>query len=242
MVGEIPAHLPPLSLPSLDPSVWRELLLPAFLISVVGFIESVSLAQMLAARRRERISPDQELIGLGSANLAAAFTSGMPVTGSLSRTVINFDAGARTPAAGALAAFGVGLVILCLTPLIAYLPIATLAASIIVSAMTLVDLPGLKRTWRYSQSDFAAMLITIVLTFLEGVEAGVMAGVGVSLALYLYRTSRLTLPWWAGCRVPSTFATCAATRPRSTPRSRCCGSTRVSISPTPAISRIPSTR
>ncbi|MCE3025843.1 SulP family inorganic anion transporter [Salinicola sp. DM10] len=190
VVGEIPAHLPPLSLPSRDPSVWRELLLPAFLISVVGFIESVSLAQMLAARRRERISPDQELIGLGSANLAAAFTSGMPVTGSLSRTVINFDAGARTPAAGALAALGVGLVILCLTPLIAYLPIATLAASIIVSAMTLVDLPGLKRTWRYSQSDFAAMLITIVLTFLEGVEAGVMAGVGVSLALYLYRTSR----------------------------------------------------
>lgn len=190
VVGAIPAQLPPLSLPSFDPGLLRELLLPAFLISVVGFIESVSLAQMLAARRRERISPDQELVGLGAANLAAAFSSGMPVTGSLSRTVINFDAGARTPAAGAFAALGVGLVILFLTSLIAYLPIATLAASIIVSAMTLVDLPGLKRTWRYSRSDFAAMLITIVLTFVEGVEAGVMAGVGVSLALYLYRTSR----------------------------------------------------
>ncbi|MEG3117027.1 sulfate permease [Salinicola sp. 4072] len=190
VVGHIPAHLPPLSLPSFDPGLLRDLLLPAFLISVVGFIESVSLAQMLAARRRERISPDQELVGLGTANLAAAFTSGMPVTGSLSRTVINFDSGARTPAAGAFAALGVGLVILFLTSLIAYLPIATLAASIIVSAMTLVDLPGLKRTWHYSRSDFAAMLITIVLTFVEGVEAGVMAGVGVSLALYLYRTSR----------------------------------------------------
>jgi len=190
VVGDIPAHLPPLSLPSFDPGLLRELLLPAFLISVVGFIESVSLAQMLAARRRERISPDQELIGLGSANLAAAFSSGMPVTGSLSRTVINFDAGARTPAAGAFAALGVGLVVLFLSPLIAYLPIATLAASIIVSAMTLVDLPGLKRTWRYSRSDFLAMLMTIALTFIEGVEAGVMAGVGVSLALYLYRTSR----------------------------------------------------
>ncbi|GHB10090.1 SulP family inorganic anion transporter [Salinicola rhizosphaerae] len=190
VVGEIPEHLPPLSLPSFDPALLRELLLPAFLISVVGFIESVSLAQMLAARRRERISPDQELVGLGTANLAAAITSGMPVTGSLSRTVINFDAGARTPAAGSFAALGVGLVILFLTSLIAYLPIATLAASIIVSALTLVDLPGLKRTWRYSRSDFAAMLMTIVLTFIEGVEAGVMAGVGVSLALYLYRTSR----------------------------------------------------
>jgi len=190
VVGDIPAHLPPLSLPSFEPGLLRDLLLPAFLISVVGFIESVSMAQMLAARRRERISPDQELVGLGAANLAAAFTSGMPVTGSLSRTVINFDAGARTPAAGAFAALGVGLVILFLTSLIAYLPIATLAASIIVSAMTLVDLPGLKRTWHYSRSDFAAMLITILLTFIEGVEAGVMAGVGVSLALYLYRTSR----------------------------------------------------
>lgn len=190
VVGDIPAHLPPLSLPSFEPGLLRDLLLPAFLISVVGFIESVSLAQMLAARRRERISPDQELVGLGTANLAAAFTSGMPVTGSLSRTVINFDAGARTPAAGAFAALGVGLVILFLTSLIAYLPIATLAASIIVSAMTLVDLPGLRRTWHYSRSDFAAMLITILLTFVEGVEAGVMAGVGVSLALYLYRTSR----------------------------------------------------
>ncbi|WP_110665460.1 SulP family inorganic anion transporter [Salinicola halophilus] len=190
VVGDIPAHLPPLSLPSFDPGLLRDLLLPAFLISVVGFIESVSLAQMLAARRRERISPDQELVGQGAANIAAAITSGMPVSGSLSRTVINFDAGARTPAAGAFTALGVALVILFLTSLIAYLPIATLAASIIVSAMTLVDISALKRTWRYSRSDFTAMLITILLTFVEGVEAGVMAGVAVSLALYLYRTSR----------------------------------------------------
>ncbi|WP_110687245.1 SulP family inorganic anion transporter [Salinicola aestuarinus] len=190
VVGDIPAQLPPLTLPSFDPGLLRELLLPAFLISVVGFIESVSLAQMLAARRRERISPDQELVGQGAANIAAAMTSGMPVSGSLSRTVINFDAGARTPAAGAFAALGVALVILFLTSLIAYLPLATLAATIIVSAMKLVDISALRRTWQYSRSDFTAMLITILLTFIEGVEAGVMAGVAVSLALYLYRTSR----------------------------------------------------
>ncbi|WP_419308187.1 SulP family inorganic anion transporter [Chromohalobacter israelensis] len=190
VVGEIPRHLPPIALPSLEPSLLSTLWMPALLISLVGFIESVSLAQMLAAKRRQRISPDQELFALGGSNLAAALSSSMPVTGSLSRTVINFDAGARTPAAGSFAALGVALVTLYLTPLIHFLPIATLAASIIVSTFTLLDARGLKRTWRYSKRDFAAMLATIVLTFVVGVEAGVMAGVGLSLALFLYRTSR----------------------------------------------------
>ncbi|MCT8469821.1 sulfate permease [Chromohalobacter canadensis] len=190
VVGDIPRHLPPLALPSLDPTLISTLLMPAFLISLVGFIESVSLAQMLAAKRRQRISPDQELFALGGSNIAAAVSSSMPVTGSLSRTVINFDAGARTPAAGSFAALGVALVTLYLTPLIHFLPIATLAASIIVSTFTLLDAHGLKRTWHYSKRDFAAMLATIVLTFVSGVEVGVMVGVGLSLALFLYTTSR----------------------------------------------------
>nr|WP_297456756.1 sulfate permease [uncultured Halomonas sp.] len=190
VVGAVPGGLPPLTLPGFDPALWKTLLVPALLISVVGFVESVSMGQMLAAKRRERISPDQELIGLGTANLAAAFSGGMPVTGGLSRTVINFDAGARTPAAGIVAALGIGLVTLFFTPLLHYLPVATLAAVITVSVLTLVDISAMRRTWRYSRSDFAAMLATLGLTLIEGVEVGILAGMGLSIGLFLYRTSR----------------------------------------------------
>ncbi|KXS39353.1 MULTISPECIES: SulP family inorganic anion transporter [Modicisalibacter] len=190
VVGDVPGGLPPLTLPGLDPTLWGQLWVPALLISIVGFVESVSMGQMLAAKRRERILPDQELLGLGTANLASAFTGGMPVTGGLSRTVINFDAGARTPAAGLIAALGIGVVTLFFTPLIHFLPIATLAATITVSILTLVDIPAMRRTWRYSRSDFAALLATLLLTLLEGVEAGIIAGVALSIGLFLYRTSR----------------------------------------------------
>jgi len=190
VVGDVPGGLPPLTLPGLDPALWHQLWIPALLISIVGFVESVSMGQMLAAKRRERILPDQELLGLGTANLASAFTGGMPVTGGLSRTVINFDAGARTPAAGLIAALGIGVVTLFFTPLIHFLPIATLAATITVSILTLVDIPAMRRTWRYSRSDFAALLATLLLTLLEGVEAGIIAGVALSVGLFLYRTSR----------------------------------------------------
>lgn len=190
VVGTIPSGLPALSFPWGDASLWRALLIPAMLISLVGFVESVSMGQMLAAKRRQRISPNQELIGLGAANLAAGFTSGMPVTGGLSRTVINYDAGAQTPAAGAFAALGIALVTMSFTGWLYYLPIATLAATITVSILTLVDIPMLRQTWRYSRSDFAAMAVTILLTLVEGIEAGIIGGVTLSIALFLYRTSR----------------------------------------------------
>ena len=190
VVGTIPSGLPALSFPWGDASLWRALLIPAMLISLVGFVESVSMGQMLAAKRRQRISPNQELIGLGAANLAAGFTSGMPVTGGLSRTVINYDAGAQTPAAGAFAALGIALVTMAFTGWLYYLPIATLAATITVSILTLVDIPMLRQTWRYSRSDFAAMAVTILLTLVEGIEAGIIGGVTLSIALFLYRPSR----------------------------------------------------
>ncbi|MFG6177218.1 SulP family inorganic anion transporter [Halomonas sp. THAF12] len=190
VVGTIPGGLPPLTLPGFDGSLWRPLMVPALLISVVGFVESISMAQMLAAKRRERISPNQELIGLGGANLLAAVSGGMPVTGGLSRTVINFESGARTPMAGLFAALGIGLVTLALTPLLAHLPVATLAATITVAILTLVDVPLIRRTWRYSRSDFSAMALTMALTLGEGVEAGIIGGVMLSIMLFLYRTSR----------------------------------------------------
>ncbi|WP_275287707.1 SulP family inorganic anion transporter [Halomonas elongata] len=190
VVGDVPGGLPPLTFPTIDLPLWRELLVPALLISVVGFVESISMAQMLAAKRRERISPNQELLGLGGANIAAALSAGMPVTGGLSRTVINFESGARTPMAGAFAAIGIALVTLALTPLLRHLPVATLAATIIVAVLTLVDIPLIRQTWRYSRSDFSAMALTMLLTLIEGVEAGIISGVALSIALFLYRTSR----------------------------------------------------
>lgn len=190
VVGTIPSGLPAFSFPWADTSLWQALLIPALLISLVGFVESVSMGQMLAAKRRQRISPNQELIGLGAANLAAGVTSGMPVTGGLSRTVINYDAGAQTPAAGAFAALGIALITMSFTGWLYYLPIATLAATISVAILTLVDIPMLRQTWRYSRSDFAAMAVTILVTLIEGVEAGIIGGVTLSIALFLYRTSR----------------------------------------------------
>jgi SulP family sulfate permease len=190
VVGQVPSGLPGLTLPSFDLELWKQLFVSALLISIVGFVESVSVAQTLAAKRRQRIDPDQELVGLGASNIAAAASGGFPVTGGFSRSVVNFDAGAETPAAGAFTAVGIAMATLVLTPLIFFLPKATLAATIIVAVLSLVDLGALKRTWAYSRSDFAAMLATIVLTLVHGVELGIIAGVGLSVLLYLYRTSK----------------------------------------------------
>lgn len=190
VVGDIPQSLPPLTVPLLDPELWRRLAIPALLLSVIGFVESVSVAQTLAAKRRQRIDPDQELIGLGAANVAAAFTGGYPITGGFARSVVNFDAGAETPAAGLFTAAGILVAALFLTPLLAALPIATLAATIIVAVLSLVDLKKPMEIWRYSRTDFAAMLATMLVTLVVGVEAGIVAGVGLSLILYLWRASR----------------------------------------------------
>ena len=190
VVGQVPQGLPPLSLPGFDPGLWITLLPPAFLIALIGFVESVSVAQTLAAKRRQSISPNQELIGLGMANLAAAFSSGYPVTGGFARSVVNFDAGARTPAAGAFTAIGIALASLFLTPLLYHLPIAVLAATIITAVLSLADFGALRRTWKYSRSDFVALASTLAVTLLDGVETGIMAGVAVSVLLHLWASSR----------------------------------------------------
>ena len=190
IVGEVPMGLPPLTLPSLNPDLWGQLFVSALLISIIGFVESVSVAQTLAAKKRQRIVPDQELVGLGASNIAASITGGYPVTGGFARSVVNFDAGAETPAAGAFTAIGILLAALLLTPLLYFLPKATLAATIIVAVLSLVDFSILTRTWGYSKIDFAAVAATIFLTLGFGVEMGVSAGVVLSIGLFLYKTSR----------------------------------------------------
>ena len=190
IVGRVPQGLPPLTLPVWDLALWRELAVPALLISVVGFVESVSVGQTLAAKRRQRIEPDQELVALGASNLSAALTGGFPVTGGFARSVVNFDAGAQTPAAGVYTAVGITLASLFLTPALFYLPQAVLAATIIVAVLSLVDFQIFKQTWAFSKIDFIAVVTTLIATLLVGVETGLVTGVAVSLALFIFRASR----------------------------------------------------
>lgn len=190
VVGAVPQSLPPFTLPSFDVALLQDLLLPAALIALIGFVESVSVGQTLAAKRRQRIDPDQELVALGAANLGASVSGGFPVTGGFARSVVNFDAGAETPAAGAFTALGLALAALYLTPAIAFLPKATLAATIVVAVLSLVDLSILRRAFAYSRADFAAVAATMTVTLLAGVEMGVSAGVLLSLLLHLFRTAR----------------------------------------------------
>lgn len=189
LVGDVPTGLPSFQMPKLGHDAWRELMMSAVFISVIGFVESVSVGHTLAAKRRQRIVPNQELIGLGAANIAASFSGGYPVTGGFARSVVNFDAGAVTPAAGIFTAAGIAAAAMYFTPYLAYLPKATLAATIIVAVLSLVDFSILKKSWGYARSDFIAVMTTLFITLLMGVETGVACGVFASLALHLYKTS-----------------------------------------------------
>ena len=190
ILREVPTELPTLGMPAFDQDVWSQLFMSAALIALIGFVESVSVAKTLAAKRRQRVDPNQELIALGASSLSAGVSSGYPVTGGLARSAVNFDAGAETPAAGAFTAIGIALATLFLTPYLYYLPQAVLAATIIVAVLSLVDLPAIQSVWNYSKTDFAAMSATILMTLGFGVELGVLTGVGLSLFLHLYNTSR----------------------------------------------------
>lgn len=189
-VGQIPAGLPAFSLPMWNLGLWHDLLVPAVLISIVGYVESISVAQNLAMKRRERIYPDQELIALGVANLAASVSAAQPVTGGVSRSVVNMDAGAQTPAAGLMTALGMLVATLYLAHWLSDLPRLILAATIVVAVLSLFEVQVFTHTWQRSRSDFFALVMTFMITLLVNVETGISAGVFLSIALHLYRSSR----------------------------------------------------
>lgn len=190
LVGHVPSGLPAFSAPNINIDLIEQLALPALLISIIGFVESISVGKTLGAKRRQRVSPNQELIGLGAANVASALSGGFPVTGGFSRSVVNFDAGAQTQAASIMTAVGIALAALLLTPALYYLPKATLAATIIVAVTTLIDIHIIKAAWRFSRADFIAIAATIGLTLLFGVEIGVVSGVLSSIGMHLYKTTK----------------------------------------------------
>ena len=190
VVGTIPAGLPPATMPSFDPALWAELFPAALAITIVGLVESISVAQSLAAKRRQKIDPDQELRGLGAANIAAAFTGGYPVTGGFARSVVNFAAGANTQLASILTAVLIALTALFFAPAFYYLPNAILAATIIVAVLGLVDVQTARRVWSYNKADGIALAATAISVLVIGVEAAIAIGVSLSIGLYLLRTSR----------------------------------------------------
>lgn len=190
LVGRVPQALPQLLLPNLQLELLKALLPSALLIALVGFVESISIAQSMAARTRHSVNPDRELLGQGVANLAAAFSGGLPVAASFSRSAISLESGARTPLVGVFTALLMLLVLLGLSPLLQQLPQVVLATSILVAVLSLVDLRGLWRTWRFSWQDGAAQAAALLGVLLIGVEAGILLGVGLSLLLFLWRTSR----------------------------------------------------
>jgi len=189
-VGTVPAGLPQLQLDFLRSPGWLALLPSAALIALIGYVESISVARALAFRRRERIDPDQELRALGFANLASACAGAMPVAGGFARSMVNFDAGARTQLAGIITALWVALATLAFTGLLADLPKAVLAAIIVVAVWQLVDFSGLRHTWHYDRGDGAAQAATLAGVLAFGIELGLVLGVGLALMLFLYRTSR----------------------------------------------------
>jgi SulP family sulfate permease len=189
VVGTVPPGLPQLQLGGLDFGLVGQLLLPALLISLIGFVGSVSVAQSFALKRQQRVLPDRELLGLGAANLASAMSGAFPVSGGFSRTVVNFAAGAQTPLAGVFSALWIAVVIFAFTDLFQHVPQAVLAATIIVAVASLVDVKTLKDAWRYDRADAGALLATAGGVLLLGVEAGILIGVALSLAVLVWRSS-----------------------------------------------------
>ena len=189
VVGAVPQGLPSLGLPAFDLSSLQALWLPALLIALVGFVESVSVAQSLALKRQQRIQPNRELLGLGAANLASAFSGGFPVTGGFARSVVNFAAGANTPLAGVISAVLMALVVAFFTGWFHALPQAVLAATIIIAVTGLIDLGTLREAWHYDKADALSLIATALGVMALGVEAGILLGVALSLGTLVWRSS-----------------------------------------------------
>ena len=189
ITGEVPAGLPGLNLAT-SSSHWRALVQPALLIGFVIFLISMSAAQALALRRQEKLQSNFELIGLGVANLGSALTGGFPVTGSISRSAVNFSAGANTPLASIITAALLAVALVAPTGWLALLPLPALAATIIVAVMGMLDLSTLRTAWRYDRSDALALVATACGVIVLGVEAGVVVGVLLSMANLIWRASR----------------------------------------------------
>jgi SulP family sulfate permease len=187
--GAVPAGLPHLNLAT-SSAHWKALVQPGLLIGFIVFLMSMSAAQSLALKRNEKLVSNHELIGLGAANVASALSGGFPVTGSLSRSAVNFAAGANTPLASLVTAALLACALLAPTGWLALLPLPTLAATIIVAVLGMLELDILRTAWRYDRGDALAWGATCLGVLALGVEAGVVIGVALSMGTLIWRASR----------------------------------------------------
>jgi len=192
VVGHVPAGLPAFSIPVLDIDMIFHLLPTAVVIAMVGFMEAISIAKSVASRTKDRINPDQELIGQGLANIFGSFTQAYPASGSFSRTAVNFNAGAKTGMSSVFTALMVLITLLLLTPLLYHLPQAVLAAVIIIAVGGLIHYQSTLYAWNANKHDGIASLVTFVATlgFAPHLDKGIMAGAGLAMGMYLYRNMR----------------------------------------------------
>lgn len=189
IVGYVPRGLPPFTMPELDFAVARALLPNALVIVFVGFMESISVAKYMAAKSGYKVDPNRELLGLGAANLVGAFFSGYPVTGGLSRTAVNHQAGARTQLASITTAAAVLIVLVALTPLFYYLPNAVLGAIIVVAAWGLIDYREAIHLFRLKKADGWVFLVTFGCTLSIGLEQGLLIGMVFSLIIFVWKSA-----------------------------------------------------
>lgn len=189
-VGAVPGGLPALALPVFAADKALALLPGAATIAFVAFMEAISVARFVAARTGQKVDPNQELIALGAANLGTSLTGGYPVAGGFSRTAVNVQAGARTPLSSLVTAALIGLTLIALTPLFTHLPVAVLAAIIMLAVFGLIDGATAKRLWKTSKSDFAVLALTFLATLQLGITPGIGVGVAVALLVFVIRSTR----------------------------------------------------
>ena len=189
-VGEIPSDLPAFGLPDLDGGTIGNLATTALVITLVGFMESIAVAKVYARRHRYELDPNQELVGLGFANVASGLFGGYPVTGGFSRTAVNDSAGARTPLASIVTALLVLLTVVLLTPLFTALPNAALGAIIIVAVLNLIDVREMRHIAKVKRSDLVGLGIAFVATLALGIELGILVAVVASMLVVFARMSK----------------------------------------------------
>jgi sulfate permease, SulP family len=189
IVGDVPGGLPGLLLPAAGTSTILALLPAALTISFVGFMESVAVAKSIAAREKYRIDSNQELRGLGLANIAGAVFSGYPVTGGFSRSAVNYQAGARTGLASVITALLVGVTLTAFTSLFHYLPSAVLAAIVMVAVYGLIDVREAVHLFRLKKVDGWTLVLTFLATLLIGIEQGILLGAAFSLLVFIWRSA-----------------------------------------------------
>jgi MFS superfamily sulfate permease-like transporter len=192
VVGDIPPGLPILSLPAWDTGFVLQLFPYAAIISLLGFMEAISIAKAMAAKTGQRLDPNQELIGQGLANILGCMGKSYPVSGSFSRSAVNLQAGARTGLSSVVTSLMVVIVLLFFTPLLYYLPQAVLASVIMMAVVGLINVSGFIHAWKAQWYDGAISIITFVstLAFAPHLDKGIMVGVVLSLGMFLYKSMR----------------------------------------------------